>query len=117
MSGLRSRNKGKRGEREVAELLRSFGVEARRSQQFSGQDQTADLTTSVNGVHFEVKRYARIGAARFLEQAKRDAGDAVPVVAMREDRGEWMLMIPMDQLMELIQRIGEAIPTPNGTSD
>ena len=106
MSGSLSRNKGKRGEREVADLLRSQGIDARRSQQFCGLEQTADLTTSLDGVHCEVKRYARIGAVRFMEQAKRDAGDGIPMVAM----------IPLDKLVDFSRKIVATTETSSSTS-
>lgn len=114
--GAKSRRKGAAGEREFAAVLSTFGISARRSQQFCGLNQTADLVTSANGLHFEVKRYQRIAALRFMEQAERDAKENVPVVAMREDRGEWHLMIRATDLKEFAQRIVDSTRTHEDTS-
>jgi len=111
MSGLKSRNKGKQGEREAAELLRSMGINARRSQQFSGQGETADLITDLEGLHVEVKRYARIGATKYMHQAKEDAGNGLPIVIMREDRGEWLIMLEATKLTELARLVSEHLKT------
>ena len=44
--GRKSRNKGKVGEREVANLLKSYGYEARRGQQFHGGGDSPDVVAS-----------------------------------------------------------------------
>ena len=111
MSGLRSRNKGKQGEREAAELLRSMGIDARRSQQFSGQGETADLITELDGLHIEVKRYAKISATKFMQQAKEDAGNGLPIVIMREDRGEWLIMLEATRLQDFARLVSEHLKT------
>ena len=115
--GRSSREKGKRGEREFAAFLRDLGIEARRTQQFSGTEGTADVSSSLEGVHFEVKRYAGIAAVRFLEQAERDRrpGD-LPVVAMREDRGEWTVMVRAKHLEEMAKKIVAALEMSRGMS-
>ena len=104
--GRMSREKGKRGEREFAALLRQMGIDSRRTQQFSGTDGTSDVSSELNGVHIEVKRYSRIASLRFMEQARRDSkpGD-LPLVAMREDLGEWTIMIQAKDLQRIASKI------------
>ena len=104
--GKRSRDKGKRGELEARDRVRElWGVPGcRRSAQVSGA-LTSDLTRGPQGLHLEVKRWKRIAACRFMEQAERDArgiGD-VPVVLMREDGGPWMVLVPLDRSMEFAE--------------
>jgi len=105
MSGA-NREKGKRGEREFSKVLREMGIDARRSQQYAGTGGTADLITAVPGLHVEVKRRTKIGAARFMDQAERDCltGD-LPIVAMREDGGEWLVVVKAENLVELVRKI------------
>lgn len=118
MMGRASREKGKRGEREFAAFLRSLGLEARRTQQFSGTEGTADISSSLKGVHLEVKRYAGIAAFRFLEQAERDAHpEDLPMVAMREDRSEWAIMLRAKHLPELATRTVAALAMSPAISD
>ena len=104
-----NREKGKRGEREFAEFLRSLGFEARRTQQYSGTAGTADVDSSAEGIHWEVKRRTGIASLRFMEQADRDSLESIPVVAMREDRGEWHLMIQGKDLEKFVSRIADAL--------
>ena len=104
------RQKGKAGEREFAKILREMGFEARRSKQYSGEGGTADLITSISGLHIEVKRRTKIGAARFMDQAERDRLDSdIPLIAMREDRGEWHVMVKAKDLAALARKI-QGIP-------
>ena len=106
--GKHSRQKGKRGEREAAaQIAHHWGaVGARRSVQFCGRAGDADLT-GVTGLHCEVKRYARIAALDFLEQAELDAGAGeVPIVLMREDCAtEWTVMLRVSQAPEFARRL------------
>lgn len=106
--GKHSRQKGKRGEREAAAqvALHWGAVGARRSVQFCGRAGDADLT-GVTGLHCEVKRYARIAALDWLEQAEMDSTDgAVPVVLCREDcQTEWTLMLRVSQAPEFARRL------------
>lgn len=104
---MNSRRKGKRGELEAARALRElFGVAVTRAAQHSGKEQ-ADLR-GTPGVHWEVKLYAKIRACRFMDQARAECGDDVPVVLMRENGGTWMVMVPLDELQRLRQRLPPA---------
>lgn len=100
--GKMQRNKGKVGEREVAEIIKQFGWPARRGQQRSGVDQ-ADVIDGPPGWHFEVKRTERLNLHKAVAQAKRDApkGDA-PVVVTRRNMGQWLAVVDFALLLDLI---------------
>ena len=56
-----SRDKGARGERELAaELHRLFGVTARRGVQYQGGTDSPDVVSDFDEIHFEVKRTERL---------------------------------------------------------
>lgn len=112
-----SREKGKRGEREFAAFLRSIGFDARRTQQYAGDAGTADVDSSIEGMHWEVKRRSGIASLRFMEQARRDSLESLPVVAMREDRGEWHLLIEAKDLERFARTIVAALDGLKITSD
>lgn len=99
--GKSSREKGKRGEREFAEALRGLGVEARRGAQHRGGEGSPDVVTSLDGFHFEVKRTEKLSLWPSVEQAKRDAGQGVPVVAHRANRREWIAILRLEDFVEL----------------
>jgi Holliday junction resolvase len=101
---INSRAKGARGEREFAEYLRAYGWGARRGQQFSGSPDSPDVVTDIPGVHFEVKRVEKGSIYPWLAQAKADAGTSgkVAVVAHRRNKEPWIAIMPMSDLMELL---------------
>ena len=108
--GRASREKGKRGEREFVHALRDLGIDARRTQQFSGKAGDADVDSELEGIHWEVKRRTSIAANRFLEQAEEDRKEnQSPVVAMREDRGPWMILLKLDDLETLARTLVDAL--------
>ena len=99
-----SNQKGKRGEREVAALLRDYGFEARRGQQFSGGGDSPDVVHDIPGYHIEVKRTERFRLYEAMEQAARDAGpDKIPVVFHRPNGGEWVVVMPAYDFLASMQ--------------
>ena len=106
--GRHSRQKGKAGEREAAAVLQLHwnASEARRAQQFCGAAGDADLL-GLPGLHYEVKRYAAIGALKFLEQAERDSkAGCTPFVMMRQDGDtEWAIMLRPSDAPEFARRL------------
>lgn len=106
---VNSRRKGAAGELELAHALHEIlGVTTRRTQQYSGTEGTSDvLVKEWPSIHLECKRLKRIAVTKHMEQAKRDCReDQLPVVMMREDRGEWLVMVPLDRLAEFVEVIG-----------
>ena len=104
--GLRSRNKGKRGEREAAaEIARLFRIDARRGQQYCGASDSPDIHTSIARVHFEVKRVEAFRLYEALAQAVRDAGENTPVVLHKQNRQPWVAIVRLDDLPALATQI------------
>jgi Holliday junction resolvase len=100
---VNSIQKGKAGEREFAAFLRSYGIEARRGQQFAGGNDSPDVVHSIPDIHFEVKRTEKVKLWEWLEQAYRDAkGEEAPVIAWRRNQGRWIAILPMCELMVLL---------------
>lgn len=96
--------KGKRGEREVAALLKEHGFEARRGQQFSGGGDSPDVVHNIPGVHIEVKLTESFRLWDALGQATRDAknGD-LPVVFHRKNRQNWAVVLDAEDFIELMK--------------
>lgn len=105
---MNSRRKGARLEREAAHALRvELGIEASRSAR-NGVDGAADLITNLPGVRIEVKGRRSIGAFRFMDQARAEAGEDIPVVMMREDAKDWVLMVPLTYVRRLAKRLSSS---------
>lgn len=102
---INSRNKGKVGERELAEKLTAiFGVDCRRGQQFSGIE--GQDVVGLPGVHVECKRVQSLNIEKATEQAKRDCADGtVPVVFHRKNNRPWLATVELDRLPELVTRL------------
>lgn len=102
--GRMSREKGKRAEREVAELLRAHGFQARRGVQFQGGADSPDVTHDIDGLHIEVKRTEAFRLYQALEQAKdeRKAGD-IPAVFHRANGRPWVVVLEADDFLTLVR--------------
>jgi len=103
-----SRRKGKDGELEASAALRTWlGCEARRGQQYSGGTDSPDVLTSIEGVHFEVKRCEKLQLYKAVDQAITDADGKVPVVLHRANRRTWLAIVPLCELPRLAKRLTE----------
>ena len=101
-TGLNSKAKGGRGEREWAEFLREHGFSAaRRGQQFKGGIDSPDVT-GLPHIHQEVKRVEKLNISNAIAQSKRDAaGKAIPIVAHRRNREEWLVTMRAEDWITL----------------
>lgn len=99
-----SRAKGARGERELANLLKEYGYECRRGQQFSGANGDADVVGLPN-IHIECKRVEKLNIDKAMQQSMDDAREnEVPVVMHRKDRQRWLVTMTMDEWMKFYER-------------
>ena len=103
---INSRAKGKNGELELVDELKQRGFySARRGQQYSGGAGSADVVSSLPGIHLECKRVEKGSLHEWLAQAVRDAGGAaIPVVAHRRNRGEWVAVLRLADLVKILAR-------------
>jgi Holliday junction resolvase len=95
-----SRSKGLQGEREVARIWQAAGFEVRSLEGLGDQ-----LVICASGVtiHSETKRAERLKLPEWLRQAADEAPQGtVPVVAFRQNRGEWYAALRLADLVELL---------------
>ena len=98
---MNSNNKGKRGEQELANKLKSYGYEARRGQQYCGISGDADVI-GLLGIHIECKRVEKLNIQNAMEQSIRDASyGEKPTVMHRRDRKEWLVTMTLEDWMDL----------------
>ena len=102
--------KGSAGERELAEILRGYGIRAVRNDQiFTGGRENPDIAAEIAGqrLHVEVKRQEKLNVHQAVAQAVRDAAaGALPVVAHRRNREAWLVTVPLEPLIELLTERG-----------
>ncbi len=99
-----SKEKGKRGERELASKLREYGYDARRGQQYSGIG--GEDVVGLPGVHIEVKRTERLSLYDAMAQAIHDAKDKLPIVAHRRNNCDWLVIMRLEDWIKLYREWG-----------
>lgn len=99
--GKFSREKGKRGERELAAKLREHGYDASRGQQFCGINGNADVI-GLQGIHIECKRVEKLNLEDSMAQAIRDAREGeLPCVMHRKNNHDWLVIMPFDDWIKM----------------
>lgn len=110
MGGKASRSKGSSAEREIVQILKSRGHNARRSA-YSGMmaHEKGDIV-GLTGYHLEVKRCEKLKLPEWTRQAESGATDAeVPVVVYRASREPWRVSMPLNAFLDLVE---DSAPLP-----
>ena len=98
---MNSRQKGKRGELEVKNLLNGYGYSCRRGQQYCGSNGDADVI-GLPGIHVEVKRVQKLNIYDAVDQAKRDKKpEELPAVFHRKNNCEWLVTMPFEEWIKI----------------
>lgn len=114
--GKASREKGKRGERELAALLREYGYNSKRGQQFCGLEGNADVV-GLPGIHMECKRVEKLNLSGAVKQAVRDCSaispaegkkPKLPAVFHRKNREEWLVTMRLDDFIQIYREYESA---------
>lgn len=98
---MNSRNKGAVGERELAKVLKGYGYDCRRGQQYCGANGDADVV-GLPGLHIECKRVERLNLDDAMAQAKADAKrEEIPVVMHRKNNGKWRVTMSLEDFVTI----------------
>jgi len=101
---MNSREKGKRGERQWRDELRAQGFQARRGQQFSGSADSPDVVCEqLRWIHFEVKAVEKLNIQDAMDQAGRDCGGKVPMVAHKRNFRPWLVTMEAETFFRLLR--------------
>jgi Holliday junction resolvase len=100
---VNSKQKGARGERELAKVLRDYGYkDVVRSQQYSGKGQDSSDLVNLPGIHPECKRQERLNILDAVAQAVNDCDNGkLPTVFHRKNRGEWLVTLRLQDFIIL----------------
>lgn len=103
---INSRAKGARFERTLAGMLRDYGYDCRRGQQYSGANGDADVV-GLPGIHIEAKAVERLNLYDAMSQSKHDARDGeIPVVMHKKNNCNVLVTMELDSFMKLYQEYG-----------
>ena len=100
---MNSRTKGKGGELEFARIMRNYGFDCHRGQQYCGANGDPDVT-GLPGIHPEVKRNERLNIYDAIDQARRDARpNLLPVVFHRKNHCDWLVTMRLSDWIVLFR--------------
>ena len=98
---MNSRDKGKRGELELAKKLNEYGYDTRRGQQYCGSNGDADVV-GLPGIHIECKRVEKLNLYDAMSQSVSDAKEnEMPAVFHRKNNCEWLVTMRFDDFMRM----------------
>jgi len=102
---INSKRKGKVAELAFAHFMcDTFGFKCRRGMQYSGTPESPDVV-GLDGIHIEVKHREHLNLHEAMEQAKRECGGNIPLVAHRKNHTEWLLTIRAKDLTKFLLAI------------
>ena len=102
--GKASKTKGRRGELEVAAILRAHGLPGRRTAQYCGNTGDASDVVGLDGYHVEVKRCENVRMFDWIAQAEHDAKTGeTPIVVFRKNGTRWYVTLPFDGFLAAVK--------------
>ncbi len=103
---VNSRQKGKRGEREIVDLLKRFGFSAQRGQQFRGTSDSPDVVHNMTGFFIEVKHRQALNLYDTIEKSdgEKPAGET-SLIFHRKNQKPWLVTIHAEEFMRLMREI------------
>lgn len=101
---MNSKDKGARFERQLANILKGRGYDARRGQQYSGANGDADVV-GLGGIHIEAKAVERLNVSAAYVQSCRDAREGeVPIVVHKKNREPILVTLALDDFLDFYER-------------
>jgi Holliday junction resolvase len=99
---INSKQKGARFERQLASILREYGYDCRRGQQYSGANGDADVV-GLPHIHIEAKHQERMNLYEWVAQAKRDSAgsDKLPAVFHKKNNAEILVTMTLEDWMNI----------------
>ena len=100
---VNSRQKGAAFERKLANLLKEYGYDCRRGQQYSGANGDADVV-GLDGIHIEAKAVERLIIYDAMNQAINDAREGeLPAVFHKKNRQPILVTMKLDDWLKLYE--------------
>lgn len=100
--GKSQQAKGRRGEIELANIFRGYGIPASPGRALS-YGSVADVV-GVDGIHCEVKRAQQLRLPEWVKQAVRDSerfNDGLPTVFHRKNNENWLVTMRLEDWLRL----------------
>lgn len=101
-----AKEKGKRFERQVAEILRDAGYSsARRTAQYAGKTPDSADVIGLPGFHIEAKAQEKMHLYDWMDQSVRDSEgtDEIPVVIHKQNRKPILVSLLLEDFLNIIK--------------
>lgn len=99
---INSKKKGAAGERELANELKEYGFDCRRTQQFCGRGGESADVIGLPYIHIECKRNEKLNIDDALIQAINDCKQgSIPAVFHRKNKTKWKVTLGLDDFMRI----------------
>lgn len=104
---INSKAKGARFERELAQMIRDHGFDARRTAQYCGNTGDASDVVGLPGIHIEAKHQEKMQLYKWMEQAVRDSDGSgnLPAVFHRQNGQKTLVTMRFEDWMKLYKEI------------
>ena len=114
---INQKQKGNRFERQLAGMLRDYGYDCRRGQQFCGANGDADVE-GLPFIHIEAKHVEKMRLYDWMEQAKRDSKGSgkLPTVFHKKNHAEVLVTMRFEDWMQVYKEY-EASMSMKGEND
>jgi hypothetical protein len=111
---VNSRQKGAREERALCDALReALNWNCRRSQQFSGAGETADiLIEGISNLFVESKAVEKLSIHPVMEKAVSQSGTKLAVVCHKKKRTEWLVTMRLSDWLAISRLVASTATQP-----
>ena len=100
MGKINSKAKGANGEREISRLIREYGYDVRRGQQYNGLE--GEDVVGLDYIHIEVKRVEQLNIDKAMEQSIKDSKSGqIPAVFHRKNNKKWKVTLEFEDFMTM----------------
>lgn len=105
MAKINSKEKGKRFERALARILKDYGYDCRRTNQYCGSTGDVSDVVGLPGLHIEAKHQEKMCLYDWMAQAKHDAAAGgkglMPTVFHKKNNAQILVTMELDDWMKL----------------
>ena len=93
-----SKNKGNNFEREIVNLAKSIGLDAKRAYASDGRSlgESEKVDLIIGKTRVQAKRRAKLAAYMLIPEG-------ADIVVMRQDRGDLLAVVPFEKILELMR--------------
>lgn len=107
--GKMQREKGKRFERTVANLLKDYGYDTRRTSQYCGNTGDASDVVGLPGIHIECKHVEQMHLYDWVTQASNDSQKSgrMPTVFHKKNNADILVTMKFDDWIKLYKAAEE----------